>query len=199
MLSLLLAAALVPAAFVPVDRDHVIVDRVPIEIERYRSSLPPAQALAAWGPAAIRPPAAGAGSIGSRQRGPYQETLQVRAAHGGGSELLLSRIDLRRSLAAPSRLPFALPAGAIVLRTVRFEATTAATFVVSLPGRPAGAFTLLCVRLRAEGWSRPGEGGCDRGGTTSHWFLRGGATLAIDLRASARGSRAVIGYMGPPA
>lgn len=193
MLSLLLAAALAPSAFTLINRDHAIVDRVPIEIERYRSSLPPAQALAAWDPSAIT--SSGAGPVGSRQRGPHRETLQARVVRGGGSELLLSRIDLRRPRAAPPRLPFTLPAGSVVLRAVQFE-SAAATFVVSLPGHPAGAFALLCARLRAEGWSLPREGGCDSGGPGAHWFLRGGATLAIDLRAAARGSRAVIARTG---
>jgi len=60
MLTLLLVAAVAAPAFTFVDRDQVIVGRVPVQIERYRSTLAPAQAVAAWGPDTSDPQIAGA-------------------------------------------------------------------------------------------------------------------------------------------
>lgn len=199
MLTLLLVAAVAAPAFTFVDRDQVIVGRVPVQIERYRSTLAPAQAVAAWGPDTSDPQIAGAWSIANRQRGPEWETLQAREARGGGSELILSRIDFRKPLAASARVPFALPAGATVMRTLRFEgAQRASVFVVSLPRRPAGVVGSLCARVQAGGWRAPHGGGCEHGAGLARWFVRGGATLAIDLRPHGRGARAVIAFSESP-
>lgn len=192
-----------PREMIPVGNDSVVVDRVPLVVQRYRSQLPPAKALALWqrdrtdGPA---PGATGGWQIVSRRQGTVQETLQARPDGWGGSELMLSRVDLSAPLAAAAALPFALPAGGTLLRTIGFRDAggQGTQFIVSLPGRPPHALPQLCARLLARGWRLVGASDCGAPQpATSRWFMRGEETLGVDLRQSGAGSRAVIGHVAP--
>ncbi len=191
-------------ALVPLASDAVVVDRVPMALHRYRSVLAPARLFALWsGGASDRPPVrdiAGGWRVASRIEGSWQETLQVRSDGAGGSEVLRSRVDLRAPLARPESLPFALPAGGAVLRTLAFHdrAGRGSQFIVAIQGSPPRAMSLLCARLLEGGWQPVATDGCAMPVTAATaWFLRGAETLGLSLRASGRGSRAVIGFVSP--
>lgn len=211
LIALLLAAAQ-PAGpaprlsrdVVPVSSDSVTVDGVPMQIHRYRSQLAPEDVLALWGrPAADGPPPrslTGGWQLASRLHGTRQETLQARAGAAGGSEVLLARVDLRAPLAAPAQLPFRLPAGSRILRTVVLadKEGRAHQFIVAMPETAPRAMTQLCARLVAGGWRPAGSLACDSANAPGvRWFLRGSETLAVALRAASTGSRAVIGHQVP--
>ncbi|MBV6415644.1 MAG: hypothetical protein CMLOHMNK_00157 [Steroidobacteraceae bacterium] len=202
MLRLALLAVL-PAGVFALGHDRAVVDGMTIELRRYRASMPPAEVLARWpleGTAGPERRSAGDWLVVSRLQGRLQETLQARPDGAGGSEVLLSRVDLRAPLAALVPPPFTLPAGSSVLRTIGFEeaAGRATQFVISLPGRPGHALPILCARLLERGWRPSGSRGCDGSLPTGpRWFLRGGETLAVDLRVDGARSRAVIGHVVP--
>lgn len=193
-----LAAFALPGATL-LDSDAVIVDRVPLQIERYHSGLAPQQALAAWAEPAGAAPGRSAGGwqIASRGAGAIRETLQARADGRGGSELILARLDLRAPLAAPAQLPLQLPAGAAVLRAIQFgdPAAGASQFLVSIPGSRRRALVQLCARALASGWRVLGSADCARG--EARWFMRGGETLGIEARTGGRHARVVIGHVAP--
>ncbi|MGE0581799.1 MAG: hypothetical protein AB7P31_06690 [Steroidobacteraceae bacterium] len=199
------AASGLATALVPVASDQVVVDRVPMTLHRYRSRLAPERVLALWaqGAAGGPPPRdlAGGWRVASRLDGSLQETLQVRADRAaGGSEVLLSRVELRAPLAALARPPLTLPAGSTVLRTLTFDDATgrASQFIVSLPGGPQRAMAQLCPRLLERGWQPAGKASCAaRAIATTEWFLRGAETLGLALHARGAGTRAVIGYLEP--
>jgi len=197
----LAALALPGATFI--DRDAVIVDRVPLQIERYHSGLAPEQALAAWaGPASagVPNPPVGEWRIASRTSGAIRETLQARADGRGGSELILARLDLRSPLAAPAQLPLSLPAGASVLRTIHFQDTgaQASQYLVSIPGGRARALAQLCARALDSGWRMLGVSDCAGGrGPLARWFMRGEETLGIEVRGRGRHARVVLGHVAP--
>lgn len=187
---------------VPVASDAMVVDRVPMQVHRYRSRLPPEGVLALWpharSVARPRGESAGGWHIVSRLRGSLQETLQARPDGSGGSEILLACLDLQAPLAAPVRPPFPLPAGSAILRTVSFDdpAGRARQFVVSLPGEPGHAMHRLCPRLLEGGWRPVGTEGCERP-AAARWYLRDNETLGIDLRGDGAATRAIIGYVVP--
>lgn len=199
MLSVLWLAVFAQSGATLLDRDAVIVDRVPLQIERYRSGLAPRQALAAWAdPAAAAPTrSAGGWQVASRGAGAIRETLQARADGRGGSELILARVDLRTPLAAPAQLPLQLPAGASVLRAIQYDepAARASQFLLSIPGGRRRALAQLCARALDSGWRVPGTADCARG--EARWFMRGDETLGIEARAGGRHARVVIGHVAP--
>lgn len=202
MLSLILLAGL-PVDMITIGVDRAIVDRVPMELRRYRSTRPPGDLLARWpfdGSPAHSRPASGGWQTVSRVQGHWHEAVQARADGAGGSEVLYSRVDLRAPLAPIEALPLAMPAGGVVLRTVVFSdaAGRCAQFIVSLPGRTAHMWPLLCTRLAARGWRLVGAADCRAAApAAARWFVRGDETVAVNLRESGRGSRAVIGYLVP--
>ncbi len=197
------AAPRLSADVVPLASEWAVVDRVPMELHRYHSRLAPGAVLALWADSSAAPAPAprdlpGGWRVASRLRGALQEILQARPDGAGGSEVILSRVDL---LAPPARalpLPFALPAGGALLRTVELAdpAGRGHQFIIALPGAPARALAQLCPRLLDRGWHPVGAHGCDgAGGATSQWFLRGAEMLGIDLRPSGAHTRAVIGHV----
>jgi hypothetical protein len=202
MLRLWIAALALPGATF-IDRDAVIVDRVPLQIERYHSSLAPEKALAAWAasaPGAVSNPSAGVWRIASRTSGAIRETLQARADGRGGSELILARLDLRSPLAAPAQLPLSLPAGGSVLRAIHFRETgaKASQYLVSIPGGRARALAQLCVRALDSGWRVLGASDCAGSrGPLARWFMRGEETLGIEVRGGGRNTRVVMGHVAP--
>ncbi|MGD9599067.1 MAG: hypothetical protein AB7G76_05650 [Steroidobacteraceae bacterium] len=202
MLSLILLAGL-PYGLIALGVDRAIVDRVPIELRRYHSATPPADLLAHWpfdeAPPQARP-ASGGWLVASRVRGHWHEAVQARPDGTGGSEVLWSRVDLRAPLAPSEALPFAMPAGAVVLRAVGVIGTAGrgTQFIVSLPGRPGHALPLLCARLAERGWRLVGAADCRIASSpAARWFVRGDETVAVDMRAAGAGSRAVIGLLVP--
>lgn len=203
MLSFAWMAALALPGATLIDRDAVIVDRVPLQIERYHTGLAPQRALAAWaGSSATAMPNQSVGEwrIASRSSGAIRETLQARADGRGGSELILARLDLRSPLAAPVYLPLPLPAGAAVLRAIHFNeaGTTASQYLVSIPAGRARALAQLCARAVDSGWRVLGPADCARGeGPLARWFLRGDETLGVEVRAGGRTTHAVIGHVAP--
>lgn len=208
MLIAMLLAALQPGAlppdFMPVASDSAVVDRVPLELHRLHSPRQPEEALALWTrDRAVAPPPVATGDgwqVVSRRLGTLHETLQARPDGRGGSDIVLSRVDLGAPLAAAAELPFDLPAGGEILRTIGFDDAGghATQFIVSLAGRPAHALRLLCARLLARGWRLAGPSHCETPqATSSRWFMRGEETLGVDLRLVGAGSRAVIGHVVP--
>lgn len=201
MLSLAWLAVL-PAGVVSLGIDRAVVDRRPIEIHRYHAAMLPADVLARWpfeGAAGPEQRRSGEWLVVTRLLGRMQETLQVRPDGEGGSEVILSTVDLRAPPAASAPLPFPLPAGSSVLRAIAFDdaAGRAAQFVVLLPGRPEHALQLVCARLLERGWRSAGTRDCAASPGGARWFLRGGETLAVDLRPAGARSRAVIGHVVP--
>lgn len=203
MLSVAWVAALALSGATLIDRDAVIVDRVPLQIERYRSGLAPEQVLAAWSDSSAAPVpnrSVGEWRIASRRSGAIHETLQARADARGGSELILARLDLRSPLAAPVQPPLPLPAGGEVLRVIQFNETRAraSQYLVSIPGGSARALAQLCARAVGSGWRVLGAADCaSQRGARARWFMRGSETLGIEARQGGRRSRVVIGHVAP--
>lgn len=203
MLSLAWVAALALSGATLIDRDAVIVDRVPLQIERYRSALAPGQVLAAWSDSSTASDPnqrAGEWRVATRNSGAIHETLQARADGRGGSELILARLDLRSPLAAPVKLPLSLPAGGEVLRAIQFNEARAraSQYLVSIPGGSARALAQLCARAADSGWRVLGAVDCARGrGSQARWFMRDDETLGIEVRAAGRRTRVVMGHVAP--
>lgn len=184
--------------------DVMTVDRVPMQLHRYRTRLPPAAVLALWpdgrAPAGPSSGAEGGWRMVSRLRGATHETLQARPGAAGGSDVLLSHVDLDARLAPAVALPVSLPSGSTLVRTVAFDdaAGRASQFVVVIPDRPQRTLALLCRLLAGAGWRAVGAAGCTTAvEATSLWFVRGAETLGLDLRAQGTGTRAVIGHVVP--
>jgi hypothetical protein len=194
---IVLASAIVVAGELPAPRVEVVLQQeatlngVPITIVALHSAAPPAAFAQAGHSGPVRV---------VRSRGPLRETLDVRDDGEGGSQLLWSRLDLRRVPQRVARPPVALPPGNRLLRTITVDddEARASQFMVELAAAPPRAQRLLCEAARGAGWELPGSTDCESAVVErAQWMLRGGETLGISVTRAGRGSRAAIGHVAP--
>lgn len=203
----LAASPLAPALAAPVWHSaSVRVNGVPLklrggEFQVARAELA-AALLARWqaaGPAAPQSVSAGPRTIVGRQRGRLHETVTLRDAGAGRTQVLVVVSDLGARASRPPRLPAGLPTGQRVLQVVEHGVVRGAprTFVLDSPKTPEVALRQWRRSLAETGWSHrvaapPGVG-------PRRWSLaadRGRERLDAVFSPSEDGARIVLQVTG---
>ena len=199
-----------PLASVPAAPDwqtaSVRVNGVPLELRggefRVARSGLAAALLARWqatGPAAPQSMTVGPRTIVGRQRGRLHETVTLRDAGAGRTQVLVAVSDLGVRAQRLPRLPAGLPADQRVLQVVEHGVARGAprTFVLDSPKTPAVALRQWRRSLAETGWSHRIAAPPDSG--SGPWTLaadRGRERLDAVISPSAEGARIVLQVTG---